>query len=67
MLLGHEKFGRTVDPFWRIYFPILILHTHLAIVTTGFWPYQFGDRVSPVSVQHLGMGRGEVVTKHCNL
>jgi len=34
-LVGRDRFGGTVEQYWFMYFPILILHTSLAMATIG--------------------------------
>lgn len=35
MLVGRDQFGGTVKQYWSLYFPLLILHTSLAMATIG--------------------------------
>jgi len=35
MVVGRDQFGGTVEQYWSMYFPILILHTSLAMATIG--------------------------------
>lgn len=35
MFVGRDQFGGTVEQYWSMYFPILILHTSLAMATIG--------------------------------
>ena len=39
ILFGRERFGGTEAEYWRLYVPVLLLHTSLAVTTTGLGSY----------------------------
>jgi len=53
MLVGRDQVGGTVQQYWSIYFPFLILHASLAMITIGL-------RVATmlIGLRRLGNGTG---------
>ncbi|TAJ30965.1 MAG: DUF420 domain-containing protein [Nitrospirae bacterium] len=54
VLFGRDQFGGTAEQYWRIYVPILLIHTSLAATTIGLGGYNLYQGLTRLRYGSLG-------------